>query len=222
MLFRSAHQAAQADLQNRIDKARQAGQAAEADKLQQDLDKLMQQAPQMDQLKDLAQQMGQCAKCLRDGQPQDAADALKNLQAGVNDMQKQLDELEMLEDAMGQMAQAKDQMNCPMCGGAGCQACQGDKPGFGMGRGRGQGDRPEADSETSAYDSQVRQRIGAGAADVVDLVDGPNVKGNVEQQIKEQFDSVKHVSADPQTDRNIPRQHRQQAREYFDRLREGE
>jgi len=91
-----------------------------------------------------------------------------------------------------------------------------------MGAGQGRGPRPEAETDTSFYDTQVRQKLDRGTAAVVDLVDGPNAKGNVETAIREQVDSVRRGSTDPLTGRRIPRKHRQHAREYFDHFREGE
>jgi rubrerythrin len=222
----ASQQGAMQDLKDRIAQMQQAGQTAEADKLQQQLNQLMQQAPQMDQLGQMAQQMGQCAQCLRNGKLQDAADAMKQLQAGLNGMQQQLDELKMLEDAMGQIAQARNQMNCPLCNGMGCQACQGagfgQGPGDGMGKGQGFGARPEADGQTSAYDSQVRQKIGPGVADVTGEVYGPNAKGKAQQEIQQELNAVRQGTADPLTDQQIPRSLRDHAEEYFNRFREGQ
>ncbi len=217
----AARAAAQDDLRSRIEQLRQAGQLPEAGKLEEQLAKLLQQGPQMKQLDDLAGQLGQCAKCLRDGQLEDAGDALRQLQAGIGNLQDQLDELKLLDDVMGQLDQAKDCMNCQNCGGLGCGQCEGEG-GFGLGPGRGRGARPEAETDTSFYDTQVKQKLGRGTADVVDLVDGPNVKGNVEAEIQQQFESVRRGSTDPLTGRRIPRKHQQHAREYFDRFREGE
>jgi len=225
------HQNARADLQKRIKQLRQAGQQGEADQLQEQFDKLMQQAPQMQQLQQLADQLGQCSKCLRNGQMADAANAINALQANLGDLQQQLDELEMLDDAFEQFGDAKGQIlaqgmgqeNCPMCGGMGCNACggKGKIPGQGLGEGQGVGARPDGRIEPNFYDSQAPSKVGKGAGVLTDLVDGPNVKGNVEQKVKAQFDSLTQGSTDPLTTRTIPRKHRQHAREYFDSLREG-
>jgi hypothetical protein len=213
-----AHQAAQKDLRNRIGQLRQAGQLAEANKLEEQLGKLLQQVPQMQQLDKLADKLGQCAKCLQAGQLDKAGEALGQLEANL---QQQLDEMAMLSDAMDQLRQARNQMNCPLCGGAGCEACLGP-PGMGMGPGRGKGPRPEAKENTSTYESQVRQKVGKGAAVVTDLVNGPNVKGNVEAEIRQQFEAARRGNTDPLTNRDIPRKHQDYVKEYFDRLREGE
>ncbi|HYW79352.1 MAG TPA: hypothetical protein VE890_07220, partial [Thermoguttaceae bacterium] len=216
-----ARKAAMEDLKQRAQQMREAGRAAEAANLEQQLDKLMQQGPQMDKMGEMADQMAKCAQCMRDGQMQDAADALDKLQAGVKDLQQQLDEMEMLDEAMQQIAQAKDQMNCQECGGMGCKACmgggEGNKPGMGMGEGHGQGDRPENENKTSTYQSHVKQELGPGAADVVDLVDGPNIKGQHADEIKQQFDTEEKAVTDPLSGRRLPKAYQQQAREYFNR-----
>ena len=94
---------------------------------------------------------------------------------------------------------------------------------MGMGRGHGQGPRPEEKDDTAAYDSRVKGKPGKkGSAVVTDLVHGPNVKGQAEEEIKQQIDTARRGSTDPLTGRQIPRKHRKHAREYFDRFREGE
>ena len=115
----------------------------------------------------MADQLEVCAQCLRNGELNDALEALNQLQA---DLQQQLDEMELLEEAMEQLRLARDQMNCPLCQGAGCAACQGDKPGFGMGEGRGQGDRPEERHETATSDSQVAGQVTKGAGMAVGVI----------------------------------------------------
>ena len=201
-----------------IARMQKAGRSAEASKLQEQLNKLLEQVPQMKQLDDLADQLGQCSQCLQDGQLADAADALNQLQANL---QQQMDEMEMLNDAMEQLRMARNQMNCGKCGGVGCQACQGP-PNMGMGAGSGLGPRPEAEEETATYKSQVRQNPGEGAAVVTGEVDGPNRKGDVKQTIQQDFEAARHSNTDPLTGRRIPRKHQKHVEEYFNRFREGE
>jgi hypothetical protein len=216
-----ARKAAEQDLKQRANQLRQAGQVAEANKLEEQLDKMLQQAPQMEKMKEMAEKLGQCSKCLKQGKGDEAAKALDQMQAAMQKQQQQLDEMEMLDDAMQQLAQAREQMNCAKCGGGGCDQCQG-KPGDGLGKGRGEGARPEKKTDTAFYDSQAKQKVGKGSAAVVDMVDGPNVKGNVREQIQEQVESAKRGSTDPLTGRRMPRKHGEHAKEYFDRIREGE
>jgi hypothetical protein len=157
---------------------------------------------------------------------QDAADALDKLSDELSGLQKEADELQLLDEALDQIAQAKNSMKCDKCGGEGCKACQGngDKngpPGNGLGKGRGQGDRPEEKTKTGFYDSNVKQNVGRGAAVITDMVEGPNRKGQVQEQIKAEFESARKEAADPLTGQRLPRDYREHAKKYFDALREG-
>ena len=240
-----AQQQAKQDLQQQIQQQRDQGNLAAADKLQQQLDKLNRQQGQNDQLQQMANNLGNAAKQLQQGNSQAAQSALNQLSQNLDQLQQQSNELKMLEGALDQLADAKDAMNCKECGGAGCKKCQGGaagqgKPGDGQGKGNGQGDdpnakagdglgaavgghgaRPERDNPTGFFDRKIDLPIGKGAAVVTDFVDGPNVKGKVLEQIKEQVDSSKKEASDPLTGQRLDRQHREHAQQYFDALREG-
>ena len=222
-------QDAQRALAEQIKKLQQAGQQAQADKRQQQLNKLAEKMPQLGPMQDLAKQLGQCSKCLRNGKLQDAQAALAASKGQMQDLQKQLDELKMLDEAQNQLAQAGDKMGCKQCNGAGCAACQGNaldadffQPAPGLGRGRAMGERPEPKTDTRTYDSQTMQKVGPGASTAVDMVHGPNVKGTVLQEIQSQTAAVRQGSTDPLVEQKMSREQREHAREYFDRFRKGE
>lgn len=223
-----AHQQAMDALKEQIKKAAQAGDVAEAARLQRQLDQLAAQGPQMDKLRQMAQQMGEAAKNLQAGDGKQAAQALDQIAQDLKAMQKQLDELQMLDQALDQIAQAKDAMACKECNGEGCKACQGglgdkfgQKPGNGLGAGRGFGLRPEEKNKTGTYDTRVRQKVGRGKAVIQDFVNGPNVKGDVREGIKAEMEAARHEEADPLTGQRLPRARREHAKEYFDAFREG-
>jgi methyl-accepting chemotaxis protein len=217
-----AHDKAVSDLRRQISQLQKSGQPGEAARLQQSLDKLLQQRPQMEQANDMAQQLGQCAKCLREGKTGAACAAMESLRKRLAGMEKEAQELQLLDDAMEQLGQAKEQMNCQHCGGAGCEFCRGQPhEANGRGPGRAWGTRPEQRGNTSLYDSQVRQKLGPGSSTFTGWVDGPNVKGNVQQQIQQQVEAARQGAVDPLTDQQMPREHRQHAQEYFDRVRTG-
>lgn len=217
-----AHREAEKDLKKRIDEARQGGRNEEADRLQQQLDTLQQQRPQMDQLQDLASKLGQCAQCVREGQPQDAEKMLQSLQADVASLQEQLQEMEMLDEAMAQLGQCRNQMNCAQCQGMGCGACQGEIPGEGLGEGRGKGDRPEEENDVDFIDTKPPMKIGEGAASIVGETPGPNRRGDVQLEMKEQYEAARRQSADPVTVEHLPRGYQDHALEYLDRLLEDD
>ena len=226
-----AHEAAQKDLERQIQEQQQAGNKTEAQKLQEQLDQLKKCDPQMRQMQGLAQRLGQCSKCLRQGNAADAAEALDQMQAEMKEMreqmQGQLEEMKMLDDAQEQLAQAKDCMNSQKIGVEGEEGKVGvgeddnGQPGNGIGTAHGKNFRRGPEIKPKLYDSQVKQRVGRGAATMVELVDGPNVKGNVQQQIQQQIESTKRGETDPLTNRHMPRKHGEHAKEYFDGLREN-
>jgi len=206
----AAHQEAQNDLQQRADQARQEGNADEADRLLDQLDQLL-KGPQLDQLEELAENLGRCCEQLSDDRPVDAAGSLRDLQAGLENLQRQLDETELLDQAMDQLAQARDQMNCRQCGGAGCPACAGE------------GRRAEVPDDVGLYDSAVKQKVGQqGVSVFAGMADGPNRRGVAEEIIKQQYGEVRHGDTDPLTEIQIPRNIREHARQYFDRMRQGD
>jgi DNA repair exonuclease SbcCD ATPase subunit len=211
---------AEEDLKKRIEQAKQAGQKEEAERLQEQLKKLQQQSTHLDRVQEMAKKLGQCSKCLQSGQTSQAGETLGDIGKDLDALQDQLEEFEMLDDAKSQIAQARDQMICPGCGGAGCGRCQGP-PGQGLGTGKGYGDRPEEKDDVDFFDSRASVKVGKGAASLAGEVEGPNVKGNAQQVVKEQFEAARRAPADPLTSERIPKKQRQHAKEYFDHLREG-
>jgi hypothetical protein len=152
-------------------------------------------------------------------------------------MQEQLEEMEMLEEALDQIAMAKQAMGCQQCNGLGCAACNGMGNNLGMfpGNGGGEGglkpgtspgggfaDEPIDPLEANSYDSQVRQQPGRGRAVITDLVDGPNIKGAVLEEIKSEISAGERAADDPLTSERLPRGHREHAKEFFETFREGE
>lgn len=227
------HERQKEELTRKIAEKRAAGQKDEAEKLEQQLSKMSKQDSQAKQMKSLSKKLGQCAKAMQQGDQAGAAKAMDALKDQLNEMRQEMDEAEMLDAALDEIADAKDAMNCKDCGGKGCENCNGQmgrngkgsgkkKGGKGMGKGRGEGDRPEEETPTGEYVTNVKQKYGKGSAVVTDLVDGPNIKGQVEQEIQTQFEDAKAQDADPTAEQALPRNIRDHAKEYFDALREGE
>jgi len=218
-----AHQQMQEELKQQIAQKRAAGQQAEAEKLEQQLAKLQQQNTQMQKMQDMANQLGQASEQMKNGQMEQAVASLQSMQGQMESMQQQLDELQMLEEALDQIAQAKNGMNSmdQLGGMDGMGLGQGEIPGFGLGEGKGRGARPEERDNTGFVDSQVKQKIGRGSAQVTDLIAGPNLPGEVQQQIRAQFEAARSEDSDPLTGQQLPREYRDHAKTYFDSFREG-
>jgi hypothetical protein len=139
----------------------------------------------------------------------------------LGQMQMKADELVMLDMALDQIAECKGD-----CNGEGDKAGKGGKgegegKGDGLGAGQGKGARPIAKDDVAFRESQVNQNIGKGRAVITGEVDGPNMKGQVQQAIQEQMEASKREASDAVIRQRLPRNQRDHAKEYFDALREG-
>ena len=225
-----AHDAAKQELQRQIEEQKKAGNMANAGELQRKLDKMNSQSSMMDQMRSLAQKMGDCSKCMAEGDPKQAGEQLQAMADNLQALESELEEMEMLDDVLDQIAQARDAMNCSECGGEGCSACQGmgmgygfreGSPGMGLGPGRGFGDRPEAETDSNFYNSRVRGEVRRGKAVVVGTAGGRNVAGQSQEEIKDFLQQASLDDADPLTGQRLPKAQRNHARQYFDSVREG-
>ncbi|EMI26356.1 membrane protein [Rhodopirellula europaea] len=221
------HEEKKKQLQEKIDQAKREGRNEEAAKLQQKLNESESADAQMQQMQKMADAMQQAADAMQQGDESAAAQAMEEMSNQLGEMQMAMSELEDLESALGDLSQSKNQMNCKQCNGDGCQACQGqgfgegEKPGMGMGRGKGKGDRPEEETDINTYDTQVRGKVKRGRAIIAGFADGPNRKGVTRADIQSAIESNLSEESDPLEDQVLPRDEREQTREYFDRLREG-
>lgn len=225
----AAHEQSVEALKRQIARAQQAGRSEETARLQQRLSELQQQLPHIGRMDGLASRLESVAAQLQEGNDGRALDALADAALQLDQLQQNLEELAMLDDALGQIAQCKTAMGCLQCQGAGCAACRGGTGlggsgsgrGDGPGSGQGHGARPEQQDDGSFYDSRVGQKPGRGSAVIRDFVNGPNARGEIQQRIREEVQSAERLESDPLADRRLPRAHRQHAREYFERFREG-
>jgi hypothetical protein len=226
-----AHKEAQDALKAQIAAERRAGNMAAAEKLERQMEKLAAQMPQVDKLNQMAQQLSRAGESMKRGDAKQAADALAQLSEQLEGMQQEMQELEMLDGALDQVADCKNAMACKECNGEGCAACQGEGNKLGdkwsrtdmaRGGGIGAGKRPESKNDTSFYDSQVKQNVGKGASIVTGQAEGPNRKGQVQEQIKLDLSAAEQQTAEALSGQRLPRDYRDHAKKYFDSLREGQ
>jgi septal ring factor EnvC (AmiA/AmiB activator) len=226
-------QQAMSELKKQIAEQKKKGNLAEAGQLQQKLDQMQKQQQQSKQMQQMAQKLAEAQQAMQKGDQQAAAQAMEQMAQQMEQMQKEMGEGEMLDMAMEQLEMAKTSMNCSECMGEGCKECQGNmsgrfgqKPGTGkgngMGAGRGQGPRPDEKNDVAFRDSQVKQNPGKGAAVITGEADGPNIRGDVRQAIQEEMTAQASEPADPLVVEQLPKTQRENAEDYFNRLRDGE
>jgi hypothetical protein len=115
----NAHEEAKRALEEEIQRKKDAGDLHEAGKLQKQLDALNQMNNQMRKLQDMAEGLGQCQQCMKNGDAQGAAAQLDQLADSLQEMQAELDQLETLDEMLDEIAMAKEAMNCKQCAGGG-------------------------------------------------------------------------------------------------------
>ncbi len=222
------HQQAKQQLQQQIEQAKREGRTEDAAKMQQQLNQMQAQEQQMQQMQQMSEAMNQAAQAMQAGKAGEAAEALESMADQLGELQSEMDQLQDLEDTLESLSQSKDQMRCQACSGGGCQSCQGSgrgnqpgSPGSGLGQGQGQGDRPEEETDTGFYDTQVRGQPKQGRGIIAGFADGPNRKGVSREEIKDAVIGAIRADSDPLENQNLPRVERDHTREYFDRLRQG-
>ncbi|UUO05460.1 DUF4175 domain-containing protein [Blastopirellula sp. J2-11] len=215
---------AKADLKQQIEQQKAAGNQEAAEKLQRQLDEMEMQNEQMGRMEQMAEQLGEAAEQMQNGNMQEAQQQLNQMTQQLEDLQGQMDQLEMMDEAMEQMMAAKEAM-CKACQGEGMdgmgQMGQSRQPGNGMGEGQGRGDRPEEETDTGFYDSQVRADPKKGKGVIVDYVDGKNMAGKTLIEIKEAMSAGSSEDADAIVEKRLSRDHEKNAQQYFDLIRDG-
>jgi hypothetical protein len=226
------------DLKQKIAEQKQKGNLAEAGELQQKLDKMTRQQKQANKLQQMAQQMAQAQQALEKGDQKAASEAMAQMAQQMEQMQQELEqnsaEAEMLDMAMEQLEASKNAMACEKCDGEGCSECQGGglneqmaKQGrysdFAKGAARGAaGRREEERTDTAFRDSRVKQNPRRGAAVITGEAEGPTIRGDVRDAVREDLEAAESEDADALVIEQLPRTQRENAEDYFNRLREGE
>ena len=96
------------------------------------------------------------------------------------------------------------------------------RPGNGLGEGRASGDRPEEETDKAFFDTKVGAKPKAGEAFRAGYADGKNLAGKSQEEIKEQITTSLSADPDPLTNQRLPKAQREQAKQYFERIRKGE
>lgn len=239
------------ELRQQIEQARGEGRSQDAAEMQRALDEMAGADAQMASMESLAELLGQCSSAMASGDSAAAAEALQQAAENAGDAASQAAQVQDLEAALADLDQAKSQMRCEGCRGDGCGQCQGGGDSLadggvgqsgdgagqsgdgaatrsssasgGSGIGRGSGPRSPAGQETESqgYESRVAGEVRQGQIVVAGTADGPNRKGVTREALQESIDSVISERSDPVETQTLPRIEREQAQQYFDRLRDG-
>ena len=227
---------AEQKLQEKIEQKLAEGKVGEAAKLQQQLDQMQQNAAQQEQMmQQLAEKLGQAAQAMKEGDANQAMEQLDKLAKEMEGMQEQLDQIENLDELLDQLADAKEAMKCQNCQGQGCAECEGNKDGDGkmkgknnkdggkgLGEGQGRGDRPEEQTDKKFYDTRVASDPKPGESVRIGDASGPNKAGKSLETVKQEIQAALAKEPDALEDVTLPRDQRENAKQYFDKIRKGE
>ncbi|MBN1591145.1 MAG: hypothetical protein JW888_16645 [Pirellulales bacterium] len=218
-----AHRKMEQTLENEIRKLRDIGQSEQASKFEEQLARLRRQLPRTDMLDKLAGQLKECSDCCKEDRLGEAHTAMQELSDHLGELQQESSQLEMLDEALDQMAQCRGEMCCPHCQGTGCPLCETDQAGSGLRAGKDHVPGGPRGKQLNAafHDSKVAQEVGAGPMVVSGYAPGSNRKGNVGELIREQLETTTYGEADPTTTQQLPREYRKHVEEYRNRFGEG-
>lgn len=216
----------QMDLLRQQNKSGDGAQATADSDVEKQGGKSQEQDGELPALEQLSQNMGILQRSLRDAQLRDAVENMDVVRTDLEELARDMKELQMLESAMQDIAQARNGINCKACQGEGCSQCrsftgntgQGMGGNRGLGAGRGSGDRPEQETKTESYRDAVASKSNPGQARVIDMVKGNQGRGRTMMGLSESRDAANGRGADALDHQKLPRYYRDQAKGYFDAI----
>jgi hypothetical protein len=180
------------------------------EQLQRELDQLEKNAAKLDQetldqLKELADQLGECEKCMKEGKDGEAGRKLKEAAARLGKLDPDGEaaelaaRLEELQAARRTICRALDQNNPAQAAGP----------------------RPESkEGETAAKEERARSRVDKGRLQVIDHVPGDGFKGpRRPAEMREEIRKVSQEAPEAIDRQRLPRSASDMARGYFEKLR---
>ena len=195
------------------------------EQFQQEMAKLEQQSKSLQKLSQMAQKLAQAQEQMAKGDMKKAAETLGMSEQQLDEMAKNMEELQSLDDALADIQDAKNGMAADGMNqlgeamdrmGMGRGSRNG---GNGLGRGRGQGDRPEAPDKTAEYTSQVKQQVTKGKA-VAQGFAPPNspIKGQSVIDVQGEMTTGAGDAADAISAQKFPRSLEKHVKGYFDQF----
>jgi hypothetical protein len=198
---------------------------------ERELEKLKQQSKGLKQLEQLAGKLGQAQEALKKGDTKQAAESLAATEQQLSQMAKQLEEMEALDSAVADVANAKNGMNEDPMNQLGQMmdalgnGMDGMRRGLGQGLGRparGQGDRPEAPDETATYSTKVHQQVRKGKAVLQGFTQpSKTIKGESIIDIQGEMEAATASAADALSNQRIPKNLEKHVQAYYDQINKG-
>jgi len=195
------------------------------------IQKLQQQQLGVAQAQQMGKSLQKAASACKSGQPGEAVAGLALAAGQLSDAEALEAEMAQIEATLAELSSARNSLDsaCSQCKGTGrcrgkpCGRCQGNgnRPGRGMGglgKGRG-GLAPEQQAGMGLKTERTKVYTGKGAIIGQFLVDGEQVKGDVQSTLSEVVTASEHDASDRIGRNRIPRQYQKAVKEYFANVR---
>jgi hypothetical protein len=201
------------DLKEQEKELRDKAERGEIDpeQLERELDQLRQNLAKLDDktlkaLKELADKLGQCEACLKEGKDGEAAQKLEELA----ELLAQLDPDGERQDLADQIKKLRQ------CRGGLCRALEGNNPAMGR--------RPESkEGPTQHQEKHARSELDKGGLQIVDHVPGQGFKGpRKPAELTEEIRQAAQAAPEAIDRQRLPRSASDMARGYFEKLRPPE
>ena len=213
-----AHEQAKQDLQKEIDEAKASGDTLKAAQLQRKMEAMQGQDANMAQMQQMADMLQQAQQSMKNGDMQQAQDALQQMANQMQELNSSDAQLQDLDELMDSLSQSKSQMMGEMMGQ---MPGQMQNQGSGMGDGQGMGDRPEEETDVDFFDSQVREKMRKGETVYAGQVGGENKKGSTQVDVQQAVIAAMTEEPEALDDTPLPKTQRDHTRDYFKKIREG-
>jgi hypothetical protein len=180
--------------------------------LQQEMERIQQKKAKLKEAKELADQLEQCQQCMKQGDAQGAANALKKAMGKMKKMSSDDEELKDLANKLQQLAE------CKKCMGEGM--CQGQNNSLGKGKFPGTR-RPETKEGDFAAQNK-RERLDfdpKGQKEITDFVQGRSFKKKPSSEMAGDVKQASQEAPEALEGQRLPREAGDMTRGYYENLR---
>lgn len=201
----------------------QKGESSEAanqlQELSEQLQELSEQAQESEKLDEMLEEFEQSKESMKCDECQ--GEGCSECKGGGNSSSKNGEKNGGKEGKEGNKSKSQEAGKGKGGKGKGGNGKGGESEGEGMGEGQGAGDRPEKENETDTFESQLRDKMQKGETISGGKTGGANKKGVSREDVKNAIENPVIEDAEALESEDLPRSRRDQTRDYFKTLRDG-
>jgi hypothetical protein len=183
------------------------------DALQQEMERIKQKKANLKEAKELADQLEQCQQCMKQGNTEGAAQALKRAMSKMKKMGGDAEELKDLANKLQALQECKKCMGQGMCEG---------QNGNGMNKGRFPGTKRPETKEGDFKAQLKRERLDfdpKGEKEITDFVQGRSFKKKASSEMAGEIKQASQEAPEAVERQRLPRAASDMTRGYYENLR---